>query len=134
MARDPKEAKERPNSSGRGPENPSQVGSDARPVNPSVTGPDELQSTVRGDDRDIHTPSMSTNSNPNIQRDTGMMHNEMTFRCADVGHDQCNWTVRGRDEQELMPQIEQHGRERHGMREMDSDTRNKVRGAIRRAA
>jgi predicted small metal-binding protein len=134
MARDPKTSKERPNSSGRGPENPSQVGSNARPVNPSVTGPNELQSTNRGDDRDIHTPSMSTNPNPNIERGTGMMNNEMMFRCADVGHDQCNWSVRGQNEDELMPQIEQHGREHHNLREMDEGTRSKVRGAIRKAA
>ncbi len=130
MARDPKTANERPNSAGRGPENPGQVGNR---VNPSVTGPTELQSGNRADDKDLHTPSIS-NKNPNIERDTGMQHNQMSFACADVGHDQCNWTVRGRDENELMPQIEQHGREKHGLRQMDEDTRKRVRGAIRRAA
>lgn len=135
MARDPQTSNDRPNSSGREPGNPSQVGENAQPVNPSVTGPTELQSTNRGDDRDIHTPSLSKKGrNPNIERDTGMTHNEMSFRCADVGHDQCNWTVRGRDEDELMPQIERHGREKHGLQEFGESTRNKVRGAIRRAA
>lgn len=135
MARDAQESQERPNSSGRGPDNPSQVGSNARPLNPSVAGPTEAQSTNRGDERDIHTPSLSKpGQNPNIERDTGMTHNEMTFRCADVGHDHCNWSVAGNSEEELMPQIERHGREKHGLQEFGESTRRKVRGAIRKAA
>lgn len=54
-----------------------------------------------------------------------------SFRCADVGNAECRWEVSGRTEDELMPQIEQHGREAHGMSEFDGETKNKIRNAIR---
>jgi len=38
------------------------------------------------------------------------------------------------NEQELMPQIERHGREAHGIEQIDQQTRNKVKDAIRPAA
>lgn len=58
------------------------------------------------------------------------------FRCADVGHANCPWEVSGRTEEELRPQIEQHGRQQHGIKEFTEETWNKVRNAIseRRAA
>ncbi len=56
---------------------------------------------------------------------------ERTFRCADVGNADCRWEVTGRTEEELMPQIERHGREAHGMNSIDEPTRNKIRNAIR---
>jgi predicted small metal-binding protein len=37
--------------------------------------------------------------------------------------------VSGNSEQEIMPKIEQHGLEKHGLK-MDDGTRNKVRNAI----
>lgn len=54
-----------------------------------------------------------------------------TFRCADVGNGDCRWEVTGNSEDELMPKIEQHGREAHGMHNFDGATRNKIRDAIR---
>ena len=59
-----------------------------------------------------------------------------TFRCSDVGNADCRWEVTGRTEDELMPKIEQHGREAHDMKNFDTATRNKLRDAIheRRAA
>jgi predicted small metal-binding protein len=59
---------------------------------------------------------------------------QRTFRCADVGFADCRWEVSGRTEDELMPKIEQHGREKHGMSQLDDNTRNKVRDAIRTRA
>ena len=58
----------------------------------------------------------------------------MRFRCKDVGFDTCPWEASGRNEQELMPQIERHGREAHGINQIDQQTRDKVKNAIRRAA
>lgn len=58
---------------------------------------------------------------------------DMTFRCSDV-HPSCNWEARGRNEQDLRRQIEQHGREHHNMREMAEDTWNKIKNKFRRAA
>ncbi len=53
------------------------------------------------------------------------------FRCADVGHTSCNWSVVGHSEDEVMRKAEQHGREAHGMNNIDDNTRQKIRGAIR---
>ncbi len=58
---------------------------------------------------------------------------DMRFRCADVGDKNCKWETRGRSEDEIMRQAEQHGREAHNL-SMDDGMRQKVRGAIRRAA
>ncbi len=55
---------------------------------------------------------------------------QKTFKCADMGHKECNWEVSGRSEDELMPQIERHGRERHGMTHMDEDSKRRVRSNI----
>jgi predicted small metal-binding protein len=54
-----------------------------------------------------------------------------SFRCADLGHSECKWEVSGHSEEELMPQIERHGRERHGITNLDNEARNRVRDAIR---
>lgn len=58
---------------------------------------------------------------------------QLNFRCADVGPKTCDWQVSGNSEEELMPKIEQHGREKHNMT-IDEDTKTKVRGAIQRKA
>jgi len=55
---------------------------------------------------------------------------QKNFRCADMGH-QCNWEVSGRSEEEIMPQIERHGREKHNITNFDNATRNQVRSNIR---
>jgi len=57
--------------------------------------------------------------------------NKMTFRCADVADPNCQWEVSGRNEAEIMPQIERHGREQHNITNFDENTRNRVREAIR---
>jgi predicted small metal-binding protein len=58
---------------------------------------------------------------------------KLNFRCADVGPKNCDWQVTGNSEEEIMPKIEQHGREKHNMH-IDEDTKRKVRGAIQRKA
>lgn len=58
---------------------------------------------------------------------------KVNFRCADVGPKNCDWQVSGNSEDEIMPKIEQHGREKHNMT-VDEDTKRKVRGAIHRQA
>ena len=54
-----------------------------------------------------------------------------SFKCADMGHKDCSWEVSGRSEEELMPQIERHGRERHGINNLDEDSKRRVRSNIR---
>jgi predicted small metal-binding protein len=57
--------------------------------------------------------------------------NLKSFRCADVADANCKWEVTGRDEAELMPEIERHGREQHNITNFDEGIRNRVRNAIR---
>lgn len=56
------------------------------------------------------------------------------FRCKDVGFANCPWEARGHSEQDLMPQIEKHGREAHCIQNLDQQTRDRMRDAIRPAA
>jgi predicted small metal-binding protein len=58
---------------------------------------------------------------------------KLNFRCADVGPKTCDWQVSGNSEEEIMPKIEQHGREKHNMT-IDENTKRKVRSAIHRQA
>jgi predicted small metal-binding protein len=58
---------------------------------------------------------------------------DLRFRCADVGDKNCKWEARGRNEDDIMKQVEQHGRDAHNM-QMDDSTRQRVRGAIQRKA
>ncbi len=58
---------------------------------------------------------------------------DLRFRCADVGDKNCKWEARGRNEDDIMKQVEQHGRDAHNM-QMDDSARQRVRGAIQRKA
>ena len=58
---------------------------------------------------------------------------KVNVKCSDVGPKTCDWQVSGNSEQEIMPKIEQHGREIHGL-EMDDYTRNRLRHAVNRQA
>lgn len=72
--------------------------------------------------------------NPNYPTSPGREGGgDLHFRCADL-HPQCNWEARGRNEQELRPKIEQHGREKHGMTNISDDIWNRVRTTFRRSA
>jgi len=77
------------------------------------------------------------NANPNPSVKSGNPGNEsskkVNFQCSDVGPKNCDWKVSGNSEEEIMPKIEQHGREKHNMN-IDDKTRDKVRGAIHHQA
>jgi len=59
---------------------------------------------------------------------------DVRFRCKDVGFANCPWEARGHNEKDLMSQIEQHGRDAHGIHNLDQKTRDRVKQAIRPAA
>jgi predicted small metal-binding protein len=56
-----------------------------------------------------------------------------SFRCADVGVENCNWSVTGTHEDEILGNARNHARDQHGISESDFDSkmRDRVRGAIR---
>jgi len=70
---------------------------------------------------------------PSSERNPGQGNQKLNFRCSDVGPKTCNWQVSGNSEDEILPKIEQHGREAHNLT-MDENTRYKLRSAIRRQA
>jgi predicted small metal-binding protein len=56
-----------------------------------------------------------------------------SFRCADVGVENCNWSVTGTHEDEIVGNARNHARDHHGISESDFDSKmsDRVRGAIR---
>ncbi len=129
MARDPESSSARPNSSGRGPENPSTVGGQ---VNPSAPAEGNSPPSTNLAENNPTAFKPGREGGGNIHSTPASRDNrELTFRCADVGRESCNWEVRGRSEQELMPQIEQHAREHHNLSSLDESTRRHILDAIR---
>jgi predicted small metal-binding protein len=59
-----------------------------------------------------------------------------TFRCADAGHDDCNWETSGRTEDEVMRKVVEHARDDHEITDWSDAMHDRVRHAIqhRRAA
>jgi predicted small metal-binding protein len=59
-----------------------------------------------------------------------------SFRCADIGVENCNWSVTGTREDEIVSNARVHARDHHGINEseFDSKMRDRVRGAIRNRA
>jgi len=58
---------------------------------------------------------------------------DYTFRCADMGY-QCSFETHGGSEEDVMAQVEQHGRETHNMQQLSDQKRYKIRNNIRHAA
>lgn len=71
--------------------------------------------------------------NPHVSDQPQENEGMVNFKCSDVGLKHCDWQVSGNSEQEIMPKIEQHGREKHGL-EIDDYTRNRFCDAINRQA
>lgn len=67
--------------------------------------------------------------NPNVSDSQKRGQKRVNFKCSDVGLKNCDFQVSGSSEQEIMPKIEQHRLEKHGLR-MDDETRERVRNAI----
>ncbi len=67
----------------------------------------------------------------NDSRDDGT--HKLSFQCSDIGQrNDCDWQVSGTSEEDLMPKIEEHGREKHNLANgFDEDGRKKVRSVIR---
>jgi predicted small metal-binding protein len=53
-----------------------------------------------------------------------------TYTCRDVGVD-CDWKVRGSDQEDVMRKIRDHARAVHKMDPIPPDLERKVRAAIR---
>ena len=74
-----------------------------------------------------------TANRPGPEGTAGNNAGDYSFRCGDVMNG-CNWSTSANSESELRRNMEQHGREHHGMTDFGEDTWNKVKGFIRRKA
>ncbi len=56
-----------------------------------------------------------------------------SLRCADIGVENCSWSVTGTHEDEILGNARNHARDHHGISESDFDSKmsDRVRGAIR---
>jgi predicted small metal-binding protein len=68
--------------------------------------------------------------NPKLQQEN---QGRLQFKCSDVVAKNCDWQVSGNSEQEIMLLIEQHSKEKHGLK-LDDETRNGVYYAIHKRA
>ena len=56
-----------------------------------------------------------------------------SFHCSDLGHN-CPWSISGSDEERMLAEIKQHGREKHSAISISEEDEQKIRRAIRRQA
>ena len=86
-------------------------------------------------------PSQRESSQHDLSRRTSASSHSMnvdqssashSFRCADMGHANCRWEASGDSEEEVMRQVEEHGRKDHGMSDWSEAMRRKVRDNIHR--
>ena len=56
-----------------------------------------------------------------------------SFCCSDLGHD-CPWRISGSDEERILAEVRQHGREKHKAISISEEDEPKIRRAIRRQA
>jgi len=56
-----------------------------------------------------------------------------SFACSTVGY-QCDWRAEAATEDELMQQVEEHGRTAHNFQQLSEQKRFKIRNNIQRAA
>lgn len=77
---------------------------------------------------------MANNPNPQQHSSEHSHSGERQFRCADAGFKECNWQVTGRNDNEIMDRVREHGREAHGITNFDDNMRRKVQDHIRTAA
>lgn len=53
------------------------------------------------------------------------------FTCSDAADCECEWEARGKDEDEILREVERHGQERHNRAPLSELARNRIRAAIR---
>jgi predicted small metal-binding protein len=89
-----------------------------------------------------HSNEANTTSRPeNETRRSGVMANpqdvthdeDVRFQCSQL-HSECKWETSGRSVDELMPRIEQHGREKHGLQSFGQEIREKIQNLIHKHA
>jgi len=126
MARDPQSSR----TEDQGPGNPSTMGKTVNPSSPNE-GTSEPSTNLAETNPTAFKPGREGAGDlrsPATARDS----REMTFRCAYVGRENCNWEVSAQSEDELLQHVERHGREQHDINSFDENSRNRILNAVRR--
>ena len=95
--------------------------------------------------RDVQSQSRESQSKPSqssssfsgqqgSQQSSSQSGGNYSFRCADVGQKECSWETKGSSEDEVLRNVEKHGREKHNISSFVGETRDRVRNAIKRVA
>jgi predicted small metal-binding protein len=66
-------------------------------------------------------------------RKDSQQNKRYSFACRDVGY-KCDWHTEASNENELMDQVEEHGRAAHNFQQLSDQKRFKLRNNIHRAA
>lgn len=79
-------------------------------------------------------PATETRRSGEMANPQDVTHNEdVRFQCSQL-HSECKWETTGRSVDELMPRIEQHGREKHGLQAFGQEIREKIQNLIHKRA
>jgi predicted small metal-binding protein len=108
-------------------ETPNIPGTEPVTDNPNPGGSQGMDTTGPSTGPTVQSGPSQTGSRPSVEGGG----NVVTFRCADVGIAGCRWEAAGRSEEELRSQIEQHGREAHGLKEIGESMWRTIRQKIR---
>lgn len=53
----------------------------------------------------------------------------VSFQCSEI-HPDCEWQICGNSDAEILPEIEKHRREKHGLQDFGEDEQRRVRRSI----
>ena len=85
-----------------------------------------------GDERHTSYPQNEAAQNPAVE--FAPSHADRAFRCADAVKHDCEWTVTGSSEEEILGYMRAHAREVHGKNEFTSSELAEARRAIHKRA
>ena len=92
------------------------------------------QSSRESQSRESQSKPSQSSSSFSGQQSSSQSGGNYSFRCADVGQKDCPWETKGSSEDEVLRNVEKHGREKHNISSFVGETRDRVRNAIKRVA
>lgn len=98
--------------------------------NPEASHPDAKGA---GDLRHTSYPQNEAAQNPAAQENVHP-HGDRGFRCADAVRQDCDWSVTGNNEEEILGYVRSHAREAHGKNEFTPKELANARKAIHKLA
>jgi predicted small metal-binding protein len=98
--------------------------------NPEASHPDAKGA---GDVRHTSYPQNEAAQNPAAQANAHP-HGDRSFRCADAVRRDCDWSVTGNNEEEILGYVRSHAREAHGKNEFTPQELASARKAIHKLA